>query len=219
MQKHIKFFNEIVKRNIPTASAELYKEIHTSFLVPTNYTIPIDVFEEEIYQYKSYLRQWGPEYTEFPRYGLPLVNLSGTIDDEFDPSCAPLDTWWDHYGDVYWDLDFNKPTEILDLSCFDGLNNIKKYMIRSNVLWWDNTGHFKPHVDSTPEYFTHLRLWGTNKESYLLKCNGETVDFEPGRLYIIDTSIVHEAAAKEDFTCTFFLSFKLDVLHDKRITI
>ena len=202
----------IAERNYQALSVEDYNRIHYAPLIATEYAINLSIFEKEIQPYKQYRKQWGHEHRQFPRYGLPLVNLSGKIDDKVDPTCNPLDTWWKYTGELYWDLDFTNPTEILNLSCFDPINKLKPYMIRSNILWWDTLGHFKPHIDTEKDKCCNIRLWGTNKEDYYLSFEGTRYDFEPGRLYIIDTSILHEARAYSDFTMTFFLSFNLDVL-------
>lgn len=202
----------IVQRNYEKLSIHDYERIHYAPLVPIDYEINIPEFEQQIVKYKKYRKQWGHEHRQFPRYGLPLVNLSGNIDDEIDPTCNPLDTWWRYTGELYWDLDFTKPTEILDLSCFDSINSLKPNLIRSNILWWDALGHFKPHVDAAKDKCFNIRVWGTNKEDYFLSFKGKRYEFEPGRLYIIDTSILHEARAYSDFTFTFFLSFNLGVL-------
>lgn len=197
-------------------SLEEYNRIHTDLLVPLKYKIDIDLFESEISQYEKYFKRWGPEHTNFPRFGLPLVNLTGNIDDEVDPTCWPIDRW-NHYNpkNQYWETDFTKPTEVLNLPCFSPIENLKKYMIRSNILLWNNTGHFKPHIDMLPNFITHIRLWGTNVDDskYFMKYGKRRIkDFEPGRLYLIDTMKEHEAFSTADGVYTFFIALDLKCL-------
>lgn len=193
---------------------EEYNKLHTDLLVPLKYKINVDLFEKEIVKYKKFFKQWGPEHTNFPRFGLPLVNLTGNIDDEVDPSCWPVDRW-NYYNPEkkYWETDFKNPTEVLNLSCFDAIQDLKPHMIRSNILLWHNTGHFKPHVDMVPELLTHIRIWGTNVDDskYFFKYGKERiVGFEPGRLYLIDTIKEHQAFSVANGVYTFFIALNLN---------
>jgi hypothetical protein len=82
-------------------------------------------------------------------------------------------------------------------------------------LLWHNTGHFKQHVDTLPDRITHLRLWGVNVDSskYKLNYNGHIVkNFEPGRLYLLDTVKEHDAVALADDVFTFFIAVDLSAL-------
>lgn len=202
----------ILSRNYDSLTVEQYEALHPKPLTPIPFRIDVEQFNSQIFKYKQYLKQWGPEHAQFPRYGLPIVNLTGNIDDNVDPSCAPLDTWWEHTGQAYWDHDFTVPTEILSLPCFDPIESLKPYMLRSNILWWDKLGHFKPHIDALKEHCVNLRVWGTNRTDAVIIFNGIKYNFEPGQLYLIDTTILHEAHAVNDFTCTFFFSLGLDVV-------
>ena len=200
----------------PKLTIDQFKDLHKDFITPLDICIPVNQFDEEIKQYHKYFRQWGPYHTNFPRYGLPLVNLSGNIDDEVDPSCMPLDVWCQlNPTEMYWELDFDQPTEVMNLPSLAPLQTIQQCMRRSNILWWNNTGHFKPHVDMVPEAITHLRLWGINKTSkdyYLKYGNQRITDIEPGRLYLIDTLSQHEAFAVSNYVYTFFIAVTLDAI-------
>lgn len=198
----------------PKLTLKEFKELHTDYLIPLDIYIPPKQFEEEIQKYHTIFKQWGPYHTNFPRYGLPLVNLTGNLDDEVDPSCMPLDVWCSLNPDnMYWEVDFNQPTEAMNLPSLSELSKIKDYMCRSNILWWNNTGHFKPHVDMIPEAITHLRLWGTNKtpDEYYFKYGDHRLnDFEPGRIYLVNTLEQHEAFAISNYVYTFFIAIKLN---------
>lgn len=195
---------------LPRLSMEEYRRLHTKPLVPLDIQINIEQFEIEFEAYKSMLRRWGTRHQQYPRYAVSLYNLTGRLDDEVDPACWPLDQWWkEHPDQMYWDHDFNKPTEIMNLPSLRPLHPLQPHMIRSNILYWNKTGHLRPHVDIVPEYITHFRLWGTNVDSskYILKYGEQQItDFEPGRIYLIDTILTHEAYAAADGVCTFFIA-------------
>lgn len=193
----------------------IYSEIFSGkYLRPLNLNIDLDLFHEQISNFKNGFRVWGENHLEYPRYGISLVNRTGKLDDDIDPACYPLDEWWKKYPEkTYWDHDFTKPTALLDCSCFDVLNNLKQHLIRSNILLWHNTGHFKPHVDMIKDRITHLRLWGVSSNDYkLMYEDGEYTDWEPGRLYLIDTIPKHWAEATGDNVYTFFIAVKLSAL-------
>lgn len=199
-----------------------YEHLHATPIVPLNIRIDIEEFENNIAQYQSYFRvwqsypTWGSSDSDQPRYSIPLVNLTGNIDDDVDPTCQTLIKWWrDNPDKMYLDHDFTMPTQVLRSRAFDPLAPIKPFMIRSSVLLWHKNGHFKPHVDMMPGSITHLRLWGTNVDhtKYRLVVGNKLItNFEPGRLYLIDTVSVHEAHALSDNVYTFFIAVKLDAL-------
>ena len=171
--------------NLPKLTLDEFYELHTDEIRPLDIKIDVDQFKHEIEPYRSKFRQWGTKYTEFPRYGASLYNLTGSLDDEVDPSCWPLDP------------------------SLSPLKQLEPYMVRSNLLLWNTTGHFKPHIDMLPQYITHFRLWGvtTNDKGYTLKYGDKYIKgFEPGRIYLIDTIKMHEAYATEDDVFTFFLA-------------
>lgn len=196
--------------DLPKLTLEEFNELHKDYIIPLDIKINVEDFKNEIDEYRSKFRQWGTKYTEFPRFGISLFNLTGSLDDDIDPGCWPLDQWWKEHPDkIYWDHDFDKPTELMNLPSLEPLKILEQYMVRSNILLWDTTGHFKPHIDMVKEYITHFRLWGvtTNDEGYTLKYGDHHIKgFEPGRIYLIDTIKMHEAYATEDDVFTFFLA-------------
>lgn len=201
--------------NLPRLSIEDYYNLHTSFIVPLNLKIDTKQYKHEIGQYSSSFRVWGDSHLDWPRFGIPLFNLTGNLNDEEDPSCWPLDKWWKKHPDrVYWDHDFNKPTEVISLKSLTPLSLLHPFMIRSNLLKWNTGGRFVPHVDMVPELITHIRLWGTTEspKDYELKFGNTAVEFEPGRLYLIDTIASHSAIAHCDDAHTFFITLTLDGL-------
>lgn len=192
-----------------------FLKIHTDYILPLDIKIDFKLFEEEIKYYHKDFKRWGPDHTNFPRYGLPLVNLNGKLDNDPDPSCWPSDVWAKHHPDnMYWYPDYRTHTEVMNLESLKPLKVIAGHMLKSCILWWNNTGHLKPHVDMLPNHITHLRLWGTNKthkEYHFHYSNGHKLkNFEPGRIYLSSVIDEHKAFATEDYTYTFFIAVDLN---------
>ncbi len=193
-------------------SEEDYREIHSKFLVPLNVKIDCDLFLKEITQYSDFFEQWGTEHTHLPRYGIALVNQDGTLKSK-DPINGSLYEWNVRYPNspiIESDCKTSTPVMNLDsltpLKCFDG------YWFRSNIFKWGQGAEFKPHIDSIiPSPW--LRLWGTtDAENTEVRCwNPKTktmksiTGIESGRLYLIDTSQVHDAVSHDE-VYQFFLS-------------
>jgi hypothetical protein len=158
-----------------------YVSLHKQNLKPIDIKIDVDLFLQEIVQYKNKFNVWGDKFHEFGRFGLPLINMNGLINNKAEPSCWPLDRWNFvnlGYNDTPEDFtkfytgpfnmntmvnetDFITRTEVMDLSSLKVLESIEKYMIRSCILKFNTLGHFKPHVDTWKDKCSWLRLWGT----------------------------------------------------------
>lgn len=195
-----------------------YWDIHNNFLTPLDIKIDIGLFKKEISQYNEYFKPWGNNRPELNsvRLGLPLVNLDGRFDQKVDISIGPLDEHNKMYPEkCYLENDFTQQTEILNLSCFDTLDKIKSYMCRSSVLYWKPPANFKPHWDIILPT-VNLRLWGTDnpenislrykKDNKLIDCE----NIEAGRLYLIETSTVHDAECLQDDVYQFFIALNVN---------
>lgn len=202
-----------------------YLELHRSPLTPLNIKIDVDLLNNQMEQYRLAFRQWGLKHTKYPRFGLPLINENGKLFNNPEPVCFPIDEWYYLFNEYKEDTFYNKSTEALDLKCFDVLDPIKTFMVRSCILQFNTDGHFKPHIDTTiPSKI--IRLWGTNDPKNLhlrfdknqTRCNNNSEvkdldldlqivnNVEAGRLYIIDTNIVHDAYSHADKTYQFFFA-------------
>lgn len=194
-----------------------YWEIHTNFLVPTKLKIDIDLYESQISQYRTYFKPWGqnrPKLNDI-RQGLPLVNLDGSYTNENDISIGPLDDHNSrHPENCYLENDFTIHTDILNLSCFDVLDPVKEYLCRSSILGWKEGANFAPHWDIILPT-VNLRLWGTNNPNNVClryKDGDEMVScsaVEPGTLYLIETSTVHDALCTQDAVDQFFIALNV----------
>lgn len=198
----------------PTVSEEDYHRLHTEALVATDIDIDIPSFRKEIEKYDEHFSRWGNTHLNYPRFGLPLVNLTGTLDDPKDPSRMPLDEYFIEYStadDVLLDHEILEKTEVYDMASLQPLTEVfGEYMCRSAILKWDIMGHFKEHIDVTVPA-PNLRLWGTTSNKMQLKIGGKIINnIIPGKIYIIDTSLVHSAHALEDGIYQFFIGLTID---------
>jgi hypothetical protein len=83
------------------------------------------------------------------------------------------------------------------------LSVLNDHWCRSNVLKWGKDAMFVPHIDTiVPSMW--LRLWAALSPDVVVRffnpATGEleTADYEVGRVYLIDTSIVHDAYATDE---------------------
>lgn len=201
-------------------SIDEYWSIHKNFLTPLNIKIDIKSFYKQINDYKDYFKPWGnnrPELNDI-RKGLPLVNLNGNYKNDNDISIGPLDEHNKAFPEnCYLENDFRQHTEILNLPVFNILSEIKPYMCRSSILYWKNSANFNPHWDVILPT-VNLRLWGTddpNKVCLRYKEKDEFVkceNVEAGRLYLIETSTVHDATCIGDEVFQFFIALQVSAI-------
>lgn len=216
-----------------------YIEFHPTELQKTSMKFDVTAFHSVMKKYSLAFKTWGREKQFMKRYGLPLVNENGSLLNNPDPVCFPLDEWnRNNPNDRLLDRDFITPTEVLSDNVFDVIDPIKQYMLRSAILRWDEETFFWPHVDT---WFPSpiVRLWGTTDPDNVKiqfdkdrrRCelpknvpgmNPQVEDFtdfeiEAGRLYVIDTSIIHAARTCSDKTgYQFFIALHTDCLEDLR---
>ena len=226
-----------------------YYNLHTDLLLPLDIKVDVELFKLEMDMYKGKKYHWGDLYTQYPRYAYPLVNLNGKNNNEIEPACYPLDRWnfiqtglentkenFDDFlfnisqfsNEHLFEINFTKPTKLMNFKSLKVLDPIKEYMTRSCILKWDTMGHFNPHFDSWhPTRW--LRLWGTtdpDKMKLRYKTGGEAnvlnkvtdkweyyepvENIEAGRLYLHDSIRWHDAFAYDDEVYQFFISLNID---------
>lgn len=205
--------DELYKKIDDFVSESDYKEIHKSFLTKTNIKIDVDNFVSEIQKYQKDFVQWGKHHSQLPRYGVALVNKTGKIENN-DPINGSLYEWNSlNPHDRIIESDCTTPTKILDLESLNPLRIFDNHWCRSNILYWNKNAEFFPHIDNiVPSPW--LRLWGTtdpkglqfryydDKKNDMVTCK----NIEAGRIYIIDTSLVHDVKLSVDNNYQFFLS-------------
>lgn len=206
-----KFFDE---RNPEyTLDMDKFHVLVDENFVPLPIKIDVELFEKQMREHHHLFTDWGNRHPEMFRKGLPLVNRDGEVDpSRRDPCVEPLDQWNDdNPHDKLFDPDLSVPTELLELECFDPLEPLKNYMIRSAIIWFNKGSFFYPHRDQFPPELENIRLWGTNKpEEYrFVFLDGSTYssrEIEAGRIYLIDTTKTHYPEAGDDEVYTMFLS-------------
>jgi len=181
-----------------TLSKELYEKLHNQNLCPLDIIIDSNLFYKEIKKYQQKFKKWGDLHWEFPRYALPIVNQTGSLEDSEDASCWPLDRWnfclkypeykyqipneksievWEDFYRTQIKLDetfvlepnFKIKTDAYYMKCLEPLHVFDNFLYRSIIFKWDYSGHFKKHVD-TFHNTGWLRLWGTlNSDSMILR--------------------------------------------------
>ena len=192
MRDIIKKYNEA-----PKVPEELYEFLHSHFLVPLDITID-DFAEEQFELCAEAFYVWGDNRPDLVnRKGMALVNLNGEITAN-DISIGPLDHHNKKYDqglveECYLETHFTKHTPMLQgvlepLTQFD--------LCRSSILWWKTGDNFVAHTDVVRPT-VNLRLWGATNNNVDLRYGDSMTkaEFEPNRLYLIDTSIIHDACA------------------------
>lgn len=204
-----------------------YLKLHTSVLVPLNIKFDVEQFQKTMEKYQYAFRRWGETHYDKNRFGLALVNKNGDLFNNPEPTCYPLDQWNNKlpFEQRSTDLDFKTFTPVMNEECFNVLDILKPYMVRSCILKWYENSMFYTHSDTSIPSRT-IRLWGTNDplnvklrfDKYNRRCNPADVssnefelvdtdiEVEAGRLYIIDTNIVHDARSFTNETYQFFFA-------------
>jgi hypothetical protein len=183
---------------LPKINYEDYKLLHKSYLTPTTIKIDNQHFINEIETFRDDFQIWGDGENPY-MFSLSLVNYTGTIKTNPDPTNGSL-TYWniDHPENKFIDTDFRRQTEPMDLDSLKQLQVLDGHWVRSNILKWEAGGGFNPHVDAVvPSGW--LRFWGTTSYdgfelSFFENDQWHTqTNVEPGRIYLIDTATVHIA--------------------------
>ena len=196
--------------SLPSVSTEDYLKLHTSPLTALNLKIDCEYFEREIAAYNSYFYQWGTQFADLPRYGLALVNQDGVLKAN-DPINGSLYEWNSKFPDKpLLETDCRTPTNVMSMQSLNPLRVFDGHWCRSNIFKWEAGAKFMPHIDTVvPSPW--IRLWGTTDASttqvnfYNEKGPIDVGPIESGRIYVIDTSLVHDASAT-GLVYQFFLS-------------
>jgi hypothetical protein len=197
----------------PLVSSVDYDAIHTSPLVPLNLNIDADQFLTDIKTFSNYFEKWGKEF-DLPRYGLALVNRRGILHTPDVVNGSLMEWNRIHPNEQYTELDFQTPTNVLTVPSLKALSVFNGYWCRSNIFKLEAGSYFHPHIDTVvPSPW--LRLWSTTdaKNTVVRFYNSTTKEMEvidnieSGRIYLIDTSCVHDAHCS-DTVYHLFLSVR-----------
>jgi len=192
-----------------------YKKFHPQPLTPLDIKIDCKQFMTDIQSYNNYFEQWGTTHTHLPRYGLALVNEHGVLHNN-DPVNGSMMAWnKQHPNTPFLDLDFTTPTPVMNMPSLSPMRVLDNHWCRSNIFKWNAGAEFYPHIDTIiPSLW--FRLWAcVNADDLHVRFydedSGQMKDvdgIEPGRLYIINTTLVHDAYTGADDTYQLFLSVK-----------
>jgi len=190
-------------RRLDVVSYFEYLQLHKQFLQPTSIKIDVEQFSTEIKTYSNYFERWGKDF-DLPRYGLALVNQTGVLHTP-DIANGSLMEWnKNNPHDPLLEVDFDRPTPVLNIHSLEPLSVFKGKWLRSNVFKLEKGSFFQPHVDTViPSPW--LRLWATtDSENTIVRVwNEETKSMktvegiESGRVYLLDSSIIHDAHSND----------------------
>ena len=183
-----KFYDKFF--SLDTIGIRKYKKLYNQPLRKTKLKINVVDFVNEIQQFKTCFQKWGNKTDKGQRWGLPLVNETGII-DEPDDTIRPLDELYFETGKLLMDVDITEKTVACMIESLTPLRKLYPYLIRSAILKWNYSAGFSRHRDMELPA-NHFRLWGTCSEKMILKIDDQEMrDIEAGRIYLIDTSKFH----------------------------
>lgn len=202
-----KFYDKFF--SLDTIGIRKYKKLYNQPLRKTKLKINVVDFVNEIQQFKTCFQKWGNKTDKGQRWGLPLVNETGVI-DEPDDTIQPLDELYFETGKLLMDVEITEKTVACMMESLTPLRKLYPYLIRSAILKWNYSAGFSRHRDMELPA-NHFRLWGTCSEKMILKIDDQEMrDIEAGRIYLIDTSKFHEGLSRQNHLYQFFLGVNLD---------
>ena len=159
-QFYDKFFS------LETIGIRKYKKLYNQPLRPTKLKINVVDFVNEVQQYKSCFQKWGDKTNKGQRWGLPLVNETGII-DEPDDTIQPLDELFLQKGKLLFDVELREKTVACMMESLQPLREIYPYLVRSSILKIDD----KEMRDIEPGriYLIDTSKWheGLSKQNHL----------------------------------------------------
>lgn len=209
----------------PYIDSTVYNTIHSDLeFRPLNFTVDLEKFNSEVISLKDKFESWGVRKTELSRKGLALTDTKTKVKHDYEsgPANWPLDVWnWYHPDKPLADVDFDQLSKYA--RHFESLKEIMDtfapYLGRTNVTWWNNGDHFTKHFDVSIERPVNYRLWMSNHtgHEHELWMGGRdkndpmtqiSLDMEPGRLYLIDTSRYHAGGATVNNVFSLLVTLK-----------
>lgn len=185
-------------KKLPLVSQKDYREIHREFLTPLDMSVDCNELAIQIDLFAPYFKKWGNKRDDMLRSGCALCNIDGKI-DQIDNTIGSLFDWCkQHPNNPILESDCRMLTPLMQTPCLSFLHPFTSFFYRSSILKWEQGAHFTPHIDNHFPY-PWIRLWATTDERVELNywsADGKKhscKNIQKGRLYIIDTSLVHEA--------------------------
>ena len=202
---------DILRNCTNVVKDEDYKRLHPFPLTPTNIVIDCAELNRQVRRYNDKFQKWGTDHQHLQRYGLAVVNQSGELIDNDPINGSLMACNRDNPNCPLIETDCATATEVMQLPALRPLHIFDGHWCRSNILKWHSGAFFFPHIDTiVPSMW--IRLWAATSDNVLLRfynpASGELeqADYEPGRVYIIDTSLVHDASTTGFNVLQLFLS-------------
>jgi hypothetical protein len=180
-------------------------------IIELDFNIDYKKCREELIQWDHSWQQYNPSYTNNPRFGLAYTSLDGEV---FDPvGLDSIRNYNQKHDTKYTEEDFDKHTAVSD--SVTSLQQVKdffgKNIRRSHFLKLDRSGHFPKHRDSLT--FLNFRVivpisFDSSNHYFLL--DEKPVQFENGRVYIVNTIKNHCLFSCNDSMILFVLNISLD---------
>ena len=173
-----------------------------------------DLINKHIASFDSDFKLYNPRKTGYNRYGLSITSLEGGFSGI--PDLDSLMEYNKEQGTQYSERDFRKWTPFFK-SCKElqkAMAPFHKSMGRSRVVRLNRGGFFPFHRDCvslTPGCF-RLLISLTPSDHFVFLLENERVFFQPGRLYFIDTQLIHSLFSFEERSD--FVVFNIDLCED-----
>jgi hypothetical protein len=186
-------------RSLDFVSEDDYYSIHRRELTPLNLKFDAEFFSKEVEIYDNFFEPWGKDF-DYPRFGLALVNQTGQLHKNDTANCSLMEWNKNNPKEPLIENDFQKPTPVLRMPSLKPLKIFEDYWYRSNVFRLEKGATFQPHIDTiVPSPW--LRLWATTDPDATVvrfwdpmkKDLRIITGIEAGRIYLLDSSLVHDA--------------------------
>ena len=167
--------------------------------------VNVDSVSKQFLSFGSHFKPYNPRKQGYNRYGLSITSQEG--DFSHTPDLDSLNEYNKEHGTSFDESDFKEWTPFFK-NCQElreMMTPFHKYMGRSHILRLNKGGFFPPHRDSitvVPKHFRLLISFGDPFHHFVFLLDDERMYLEPGRLYFINTRLVHSLFSfvdKSDF--------------------
>ena len=182
-------------------------------------TLSAAAVQKDILKFENYFKPYNPRKPGHNRYGLSITSLDGGFSGK--PDLDSL-TEYNKENNTRWNEDdFRKKTPFFE-KC-QALKEITapwtQSMCRSHVLRLNKGGFFPFHRDSiypTPQNF-RLLIALAHPNHFVFLLENKRIFFEPGRLYFLNTRLIHSLFSYQNKTD--FLVFNIDLQEESAAAV
>ena len=155
-----------------------------------NKYVNVNDIKEQISSFESHFKPYNPRKSGYNRYGLSITSRDGGFSGIPD-----LDSLLEYNRENKtnlsesdfreWSLFFKSCPMLQEI-----MSPFHKYMGRSHILRLNKGGFFPMHRDLTPECY-RLFISFSHFDQFVFLLDDKRIFFEPGRLYFINTWLIH----------------------------